>query len=71
MAERWTRARRAAHLRQVLLDAAEKVFVQKGLAGAALEDIADRAGCTRGAIYSQFGAKEAGDVGIQTPGGAV
>lgn len=58
MAERWTRERRAEHLRQVLLDAAEEVFAHKGLTGAALEEIADAAGFTRGAIYSQFGAKE-------------
>ncbi len=36
----------------------EEVFARKGLTGAALEDIADAAGFTRGAIYSQFGAKE-------------
>ncbi|MGE2713393.1 TetR/AcrR family transcriptional regulator [Mycolicibacterium litorale] len=58
MAERWTKERRAEHTRQILLDAAEEVFARKGLTGAALEEIADAAGFTRGAIYSQFGAKE-------------
>lgn len=58
MVERWTRERRTEHLRQLLLDAAEQVFVRKGLVGAALEEIAEAAGYTRGAIYSQFGAKE-------------
>lgn len=58
MVERWTKERRAEHLRQLLLDAAEEVFARKGLTGAALEEIADTAGFTRGAIYSQFGAKE-------------
>lgn len=58
MAERWTRERRIEHTRQILLDAAEEVFVRKGLTGAALEEIADAAGFTRGIIYSQFGAKE-------------
>lgn len=58
MAERWTMERRTEHTRQVLLDAAEEVFARKGLTGAALEEIADAAGFTRGAIYSQFGAKE-------------
>ena len=57
MAERWTRERRAEQIRSVLLDAAEEVFARKGLSGAALEDIADVAGFTRGAIF-QFGAKE-------------
>ena len=46
------------HTRSVLLDAAEEVFARRGYAGAALEDIADAAGYTRGAIYSHFGAKE-------------
>ncbi|OBH31098.1 TetR family transcriptional regulator [Mycobacterium sp. E342] len=58
MAERWTRERRLEHTRGLLLDAAEEVFARKGLSGAALEDIADAAGYTRGAIYSHFGAKE-------------
>ncbi|MGE2732865.1 TetR/AcrR family transcriptional regulator [Mycolicibacterium vaccae] len=58
MAERWTKERRIEHTRQVLLDAAEEVFARKGLTGAALEEIAESAGFTRGAIYSQFGAKE-------------
>jgi AcrR family transcriptional regulator len=58
MPERWTRERRLEHTRNLLLDAAEEVFARKGLTGAALEDIADVAGYTRGAIYSHFGAKE-------------
>lgn len=58
VAERWTRERRVEHTRNLLLDAAEELFARKGLGGAALEDIADAAGYTRGAIYSHFGAKE-------------
>ncbi len=58
MPERWTRERRLEHTRSLLLDAAEEVFARKGLTGAALEDIADVAGYTRGAIYSHFGSKE-------------
>lgn len=58
VAERWTRERRLEHTRGLLLDAAEEVFARKGLSAAALEDIADAAGYTRGAIYSHFGAKE-------------
>jgi AcrR family transcriptional regulator len=56
--ERWTRQRRLEHTRNLLLDAAEQVFAKQGFGGAALEDIAEVAGYTRGAIYSQFGAKE-------------
>lgn len=42
----------------MLLDAAEEVFAKQGFGGAALEDIAEAAGYTRGAIYSHFGTKE-------------
>ena len=56
--ERWTRERRVEHTRNLLLDAAEKAFAEQGLGGAALEDIADAAGYTRGAIYAHFGSKE-------------
>ncbi len=58
MAERWTRERRVEHTRTLLLDAAEELFARKGFSGAALEDIADTAGYTRGAIYAHFGGKE-------------
>jgi AcrR family transcriptional regulator len=58
VAERWTRQRRLEHTRGVLLDAAEEVFAKRGFGGAALEDIAEAAGYTRGAIYSHFGTKE-------------
>ncbi|MGZ8802401.1 MAG: TetR/AcrR family transcriptional regulator, partial [Mycobacterium sp.] len=36
MPERWTRERRVEHTRNLLLDAAEQVFAQRGLTGAAL-----------------------------------
>lgn len=58
MPQRWTRERRLEHTRNLLLDAAEELFARKGLLGAALDEIADAAGYTRGAIYSHFGAKE-------------
>lgn len=44
----------AAVTRQRLLDAALKVFSRRGYAAARLEDIADEAGVTRGAIYWHF-----------------
>jgi AcrR family transcriptional regulator len=56
--QRWTRERRLEQTRNMLLDAAEELFARKGLLGAALDEIADAAGYTRGAIYSHFGAKE-------------
>lgn len=58
MTERWTKERRLQHTRNLLLDAAEELVARKGLGSASLVDIADAAGYTRGAIYSQFGSKE-------------
>ena len=58
MAQRWTRERRLEHTRTLLLDAAQEIFARKGFTAAALEDIADAAGYTRGAIYAHFGTKE-------------
>jgi TetR/AcrR family acrAB operon transcriptional repressor len=40
--------------RNSLLDAAERVFLAKGVAGTSLNDIAVEAGTTRGAIYWHF-----------------
>jgi len=57
MTERWTRERRMEQTRTVLLDAAEKAFASRGYAGS-LEEIAEAAGYTRGAIYAQFGGKD-------------
>lgn len=43
-----------------IIDAAIAVFVEKGVSGASLEDIAERAGVTRGAVYWHF--KNKGDI---------
>jgi TetR/AcrR family acrAB operon transcriptional repressor len=40
--------------REAIIDAAERVFYDKGVARASLEEIAHAAGCTRGAIYWHF-----------------
>jgi TetR/AcrR family acrAB operon transcriptional repressor len=40
--------------RNALLDAAERVFLAQGVAGTSLNDIAQAAGTTRGAIYWHF-----------------
>lgn len=43
--------------REALLDAAEAVFYERGVARASLEAIARRAGLTRGALYWHFDGK--------------
>ena len=45
--------------RQSLLDAAERVFQQRGVARTSLADIAEAAGLTRGALYWHFKDKAA------------
>lgn len=44
----------ALETRRSILDAAIDVFFEKGVSGASLEEIAERAGVTRGAIYWHF-----------------
>ena len=56
--EKWTPARRRELTRTALLDAAAHVFGQRGFDGASLEEIAETAGYTRGAIYKNFDSKE-------------
>lgn len=45
--------------REHLLDCAEQVFLQRGVSHTSLQDVADAAGVTRGAIYWHFGDKPA------------
>src|SRR5919197_4909016 len=56
--EKWTPERRRQLTRDALLDAAAVVFARRGFHGASLEEIADTAGFTRGAIYKNFADKE-------------
>lgn len=56
--EKLTRERRRQQTRDVLIAAATEVFAQRGFEGASLEEIADTAGFTRGAIYKHFDDKE-------------
>jgi len=44
--------------RQLIVEAARRVFEQVGLEGASIRAIAQAAGCTTGAIYPHFRAKE-------------
>lgn len=56
--EKWTPERRRALTRSALIDAARQVFAQRGFEGASLDEIAETAGYTRGAIYKHFSDKE-------------
>ena len=44
----------AAVTRELLLDAAERVFRERGVAGSTLAEVAAAAGVTRGAVYWHF-----------------
>lgn len=54
---RRTRSEAREDNRRELLEAARELIVEVGYASAQLDEIADRAGLTKGAIYSIFGGK--------------
>ena len=54
---RMSRAESKAATRTELLDAARRVFVERGYHGASLDLVAREAGYTKGAVYSAFGGK--------------
>ena len=56
-AERLTREKARQQTRDRLLDAAAAVFRRLGYDGASLDEIAETAGYTKGAIYSNFDSK--------------
>jgi AcrR family transcriptional regulator len=53
-----SREEKKALTRERLLDAAAAVFARKGFTGASLDDVAEEAGLTKGAVYSNFDSKE-------------
>jgi AcrR family transcriptional regulator len=55
---RLTRAEQQAETREALLEAAARVFVERGFVGASVEAITTEAGYSRGAFYSNFESKE-------------
>jgi AcrR family transcriptional regulator len=60
MARAATPTRRAdsqARTRQLVLEAAERLFVANGFGSTSLEDIAREAGFSKGAVYSNFAGK--------------
>jgi AcrR family transcriptional regulator len=56
--KRLTRKEKQAETRRRLLDAAERVFLRRGLQGSSVEEITAEAGFTRGAFYSNFASKD-------------
>ncbi len=56
---RLTRKEQQAATRDALLASAVRVFAEKGLHGASIDDIAADAGFTKGAFYANFKTKEA------------
>jgi AcrR family transcriptional regulator len=58
MTERLTRKERQEHTRACLLEAAGRVFAQRGLLHASVDEVAADAGFTKGAVYANFGSKE-------------
>jgi AcrR family transcriptional regulator len=58
MATRLTRAEKKAETRQRLLDAAGRVFARRSFHGASVDEIAEEAGFSKGAVYSNFSSKE-------------
>lgn len=56
--QRLSRAEQRERTRQRLIDAAEYVFASRGIGAASIEEIAEHAGYTRGAFYSNFDSKD-------------
>ena len=55
---RLTRQERQAATRERLIEAATRVFARRGYLSASVEEIADEAGFSHGAVYSNFSGKE-------------
>jgi AcrR family transcriptional regulator len=53
-----TREEKKAQTRERLLDAAQTVFARRGFVAASLDEVAEEAGLTKGAVYSNFDSKE-------------
>src|SRR4030095_5710705 len=58
MAVRLSRVERREQTRQELLSAAEACFVSRGFHASSVDEVPERAGSTKGAVYSNFASKE-------------
>jgi len=61
---RRTQAERRETTRAALLDAARELFAERGVTETSRDDIAERAGVTRGALYHHFPSKNAVAVAV-------
>ena len=52
------RSGQRARTRTALLEAAARVYARRGFEGATLDEVAEEAGFTKGAVYDHFGSKE-------------
>jgi AcrR family transcriptional regulator len=57
-ARRLTREEKKAQTRERLIEAAAQVFARKGFAATSVDEVAETAGLTKGAVYSNFDSKE-------------
>jgi AcrR family transcriptional regulator len=55
--QRLSRAERSAQTRAELMASARRLFLRRGFHAASLEQVAEEAGFTIGAVYSRFGSK--------------
>ena len=55
---RLTRKEKQAHTRECLMRSAAKVFANRGLQQASIDEVAEQAGFTKGAFYANFKNKE-------------
>lgn len=58
MSSRLTRSERRAQTRERLLEAAGRLFARRGYHAVSVDEIAEEAGLTKGAVYSNFESKE-------------
>jgi AcrR family transcriptional regulator len=58
MSVRMSRTERRERTRQELISAAEACFVSRGFHASSVDEVAERAGYTKGAVYSNFASKE-------------
>jgi AcrR family transcriptional regulator len=55
---RQTRKEKQAHTRRCLMRSASKLFAERGLQHASIDEVAEDAGYTKGAFYANFASKE-------------